>query len=88
MAAAGTSGRLQQAAGGLGLIYVATFAIVLALVLIPIGALIYGSFRTEAPGMGGDWTLANWAGLFSPGRARLADHDDRDRRSYPACSAS
>lgn len=49
------------------LLYYVTFAIVVALVSIPIGALIYGSLRTAAPGMPGEWTLKNYAGLASSG---------------------
>src|SRR5690606_26174577 len=37
------------------------------LVAIPIAALVFGSFRTAAPGLPGEWTLQNYAGLFSPG---------------------
>ena len=51
----------------LGLIYIATFVVVLLLVMIPLAALIYGSLRSDAPGMGGTWTLAKWGALFSPG---------------------
>lgn len=47
--------------------YVVTFAVVVAMVMIPIIALIYGSFRTAAPGLPGEWTLRNYAGLTSPG---------------------
>ena len=67
VAGLGRRGRGRQLAGGLAPVYAATFAIVLSLVLIPVGALIYGSFRTAAPGLGGTWTAANWAGLISPG---------------------
>lgn len=48
-------------------LYFITFGIVTLLVTIPIGALIYGSLRTSAPGLPGEWTLGNYAGLFSPG---------------------
>jgi iron(III) transport system permease protein len=51
----------------LGLIYIATFVVVLLLVMIPLAALIYGSLRSDAPGMGGTWTFAKWGALFSPG---------------------
>jgi iron(III) transport system permease protein len=47
--------------------YVVTFIIVVSMVMVPIVALIYGSFRTAAPGMPGEWTLRNYAGLASPG---------------------
>ncbi|KAB0268877.1 ABC transporter permease [Microvirga brassicacearum] len=47
--------------------YGATFIIVVAMVTIPIAALIYGSFRTAAPGMPAEWTLRNYEGLASPG---------------------
>ena len=54
--------------GLLRALYALVFVAVLLLVLIPIGALVYGSFRTAAPGdPHGAWTLANYAGLFSPG---------------------
>lgn len=48
-------------------VYVATYAIVILLVTIPIAALIYGSLRTSAPGTEGEWTLQNYANLFSGG---------------------
>ncbi|WP_431285704.1 ABC transporter permease [Humitalea sp. 24SJ18S-53] len=49
-------------------LYLATFAIVLALVLLPISALLYGSFRTSAPGEAvGEWTLRNYVNLASDG---------------------
>jgi iron(III) transport system permease protein len=51
----------------LGVLYIVTFIIVALLVVIPLGALIYGSLRSAAPGMPGHWTFANWAGLASPG---------------------
>jgi iron(III) transport system permease protein len=47
--------------------YVITFALVVAMVMIPILALVYGSFRTAAPGLPGEWTLRNYAGLTSRG---------------------
>ena len=54
--------------GLLNAIYVLLFVFVALLVLIPIGALVYGSFRTAAPGdPHGAWTLKNYAGLFSEG---------------------
>ena len=49
------------------MIYAITFAIVVAMVMVPIVALVYGSFRTAAPGLPGEWTLSNYAGLASPG---------------------
>lgn len=48
-------------------VYIATYVIVILLVTIPVAALIYGSLRTSAPGVEGDWTLRNYAGLFSEG---------------------
>lgn len=51
----------------LGVLYVVTFVIVALLVAIPLVALIYGSLRSAAPGLPAQWTLANWAGLASPG---------------------
>jgi iron(III) transport system permease protein len=51
----------------LGALYVATTALVVLLVAIPIAAIVYGSLRTAGPGEGGDWTLQNYAGLASPG---------------------
>lgn len=53
--------------GPLALLYGVTFAIVLYLVIVPIGALIYGSLRTSAPGMPGEWTIANWVNLATTG---------------------
>lgn len=52
----------------LSAIYVGVFGIVGLLALIPVAALLLGSFRDAAPGTpDGHWTLANWAGLTSPG---------------------
>lgn len=51
----------------LRVVYVATFVVTTLLVLTPIIALIYGSLRTAAPGQPGEWTLANYANLTSPG---------------------
>jgi iron(III) transport system permease protein len=48
-------------------LYLATYAVVIALVSIPVVALLYGSFRTSAPGTPGEWTLRNYAGLASEG---------------------
>lgn len=48
-------------------VYWATFLVVVAMVAIPVVALVYGSFRTSAPGLPGTWTLQNYAGLASPG---------------------
>jgi iron(III) transport system permease protein len=53
----------------LGALYIVTFVIVALLVVIPLVALIYGSLRSAAPGLPAEWTLANWAGLASPGIA-------------------
>lgn len=58
---------LFASGGVLGSLYLVTFAIVALLVLIPLVALIIGSLRDAAPGMAGQWTLANWAGLLSKG---------------------
>lgn len=50
------------------LVYFAVSAVTALLVIIPIAALIYGSFRSAAPGdPSGVWTLKNYAGLFSEG---------------------
>jgi iron(III) transport system permease protein len=51
----------------MSVVYALVFAITAALVTIPLAALIYGSLRTGAPGLPGDWTLQNYAGLASPG---------------------
>ncbi|MCC7425904.1 MAG: iron ABC transporter permease [Alphaproteobacteria bacterium] len=51
----------------LNALYILTFATVLLLVLVPLSALIYGSFRTSAPGSPGEWTLQNYANLASGG---------------------
>ncbi|WP_323010560.1 iron ABC transporter permease [Paracoccus sp. (in: a-proteobacteria)] len=48
-------------------VYVVTFVIVVTMVVIPILALIYGSFRTSAPGIPGEWTLDNYARLATGG---------------------
>ena len=53
----------------LGFIYIVTFVVVALLVVIPLVALTYGSLRSAAPGLPAEWTLANWAGLASPGIA-------------------
>lgn len=50
----------------LGVLYILTFVTVALLVVIPLGALVYGSLRNAAPGVEGDWTLANWLALGSP----------------------
>jgi iron(III) transport system permease protein len=48
-------------------LYILTFAIVVVLVTVPLGALVYGSFRTSAPGMPGEWTTRNFTALASSG---------------------
>src|SRR5829696_111390 len=53
--------------GVLNAIYLATFGLVVFLVTVPLAALIYGSLRTSAPGIPGEWTLRNYAGLASSG---------------------
>ncbi len=57
---------LFGAGGVLGVLYILTFMIVVLLVTIPLAALVYGSLQTDAPGLGGSWTLDKWAHLFSP----------------------
>lgn len=47
--------------------YTLTFMTVITLVVVPLGALVYGSFRSSPPGVSGDWTTANYAGLASSG---------------------
>ncbi|MCQ4628982.1 ABC transporter permease subunit [Shinella sp. CPCC 100929] len=49
----------------LKVIYAATLVLVVLLVMTPLAALIYGSFRSSAPGVEGDWTIANYANLAS-----------------------
>ena len=51
----------------LSVLYVAVYVTVMLLVLIPIAALVYGSFRTAAPGASGEWTLQNYVALLSDG---------------------
>lgn len=46
--------------------------LLLPVVVIPIGYLVYGSFRSAAPGLGGTWTLENWRAVLTPGFAQLA----------------
>lgn len=61
---------ITRRGGGIGLLnalYGVVFAIIALLALVPIAALLFGSLRTSAPGMPGEWTLANWAGMASPG---------------------
>src|ERR1700710_2806445 len=53
--------------GVLTALYVAVFAVVAFLALVPLAALVIGSLRDASPGMPGQWTLANWANLASPG---------------------
>lgn len=67
MTAIATKGRSPSEQILYGL-YLLTFGTVLVLVLLPISALIYGSFRTSAPGEAvGEWTLRNYANLASEG---------------------
>lgn len=55
-------------AGPLLALYWLVYATVMLLVLIPVAALVYGSFRSAAPGAAeAHWTLANYAGLLSSG---------------------
>lgn len=53
--------RLKALPGGAALLIVLG-----VLVVAPIGYLIYGSFRSAAPGLRSDWTLANFGFLASP----------------------
>ena len=53
--------------GVLRALYVVVFVFVALLALIPVAALVVGSFRDVAPGLAGNWTLANWANMVSPG---------------------
>ncbi|MGV6873483.1 ABC transporter permease [Pseudochelatococcus sp. B33] len=62
--------RSKRSAWILNALYILTFATIVVLVTIPLGALVYGSFRSSAPGVPGDWTLQNYAGLASPGVLR------------------
>ncbi|MEO8317446.1 MAG: iron ABC transporter permease [Bradyrhizobium sp.] len=48
-------------------LYIIVFAVVAFLALVPLAALVIGSLRDTSPGMPGQWTLANWANLASPG---------------------
>ena len=66
-AAAGGSGRRVAEDRGLLVVYGLTFLVITVLVAIPVLALVYGSLRTNAPGLPGEWTLRNYAGLASPG---------------------
>lgn len=51
----------------LRILYWACFGLVVALVAIPLAALVLGSFRTAPPGSPGAWTLRNYAALASSG---------------------
>lgn len=51
----------------MSVLYALVFLVVVALVAMPVGALVYGSLRTSAPGLPGEWTLDKYAGLLSPG---------------------
>src|ERR1700760_856053 len=53
--------------GVLTALYVIVFAVVAFLALVPLAALVVGSLRDTSPGVPGQWTLANWANLLSPG---------------------
>ena len=59
--------RTATGSGVLTSVYVAVFTVVALLALIPLIALLLGSLRDASPGLPGNWTLANWAGLASPG---------------------
>jgi hypothetical protein len=48
-------------------IFVATFAVTAFLIVTPLAALLYGSFRTGGPGTHAAYTLKNWQDLGSPG---------------------
>ncbi|MCU1416782.1 MAG: binding-protein-dependent transport system inner rane component [Schumannella sp.] len=47
-------------------------AILIVLIVLPVGYLVYGTFRTDAPALPADWTLANYSFLVSPEFLRLA----------------
>ena len=64
------SRRGGDAAWILNAVYILTFAVVVVLVTIPLGALVYGSFRSTGPGIPGEWTLQNYAALASRGIVR------------------
>ncbi len=53
--------------GVLMALYVIVLAVVAFLALVPLAALVVGSLRDTSPGVPGQWTLANWANLVSPG---------------------
>lgn len=53
--------------GMLSAVYLFVYVLTALLVIIPIGALVYGSLRNSAPGRPGDWTLENYANLASSG---------------------
>jgi iron(III) transport system permease protein len=59
--------RLAPNGGVLATLYIGVFALVAFLALVPLAALLVGSLRDASPGMPGQWTLANWANLASPG---------------------
>ncbi|WP_089175905.1 iron ABC transporter permease [Bosea sp. AS-1] len=67
VAASPPARRAGQGGAVLTGVYWATFLVVAAMVAIPVVALVYGSFRTSAPGLPGEWTLENYAGLASGG---------------------
>jgi len=48
-------------------VYALVFATTVALVTVPLAALLYGSVRSSAPGLPGEWTLQNLVGLATPG---------------------
>lgn len=54
-------GPLKGFPGGVALLIVLG-----VLIIAPVGYLIYGSFRSAAPGLRSDWTLANFGFLASP----------------------
>jgi iron(III) transport system permease protein len=53
-----------SSATAIRVIFVATFVITAFLILTPLAALLYGSFRTGGPGTNAAYTLENWKGLF------------------------
>lgn len=46
--------------------------LLIPIVILPMYFLVYGSFRTASPGLGGTWTLDNWGVLFDADFAKMA----------------
>ncbi len=55
-----------SSAAAIRAIFIVTFAITAFLIVTPLVALLYGSFRTGGPGTNATYTFDNWRGLLEP----------------------